>query len=57
MTRGPTVMALLVAAALLAGCATMAGGMVGSGIGRAAGDQEAGRLIGAGVGMMVDIMD
>jgi predicted small secreted protein len=57
MARTPTVLALLVAAALLAACATMAGGMIGSGIGRAAGDEEAGRLIGAGVGMMVDIMD
>ena len=57
MTRGPTVLALLVAAALVAGCATMAGGMIGRGIGRAAGDEEAGRLIGSGVGMMIDIMD
>ena len=57
MTRRPRVLALLVALALLAACATYAGGMVGRGIGRAAGDEEAGRLIGAGVGMMIDIMN
>jgi len=41
----------------LAACYTMAGSMVGGGIGRAAGDEEAGRMIGAGVGMMIGLMN
>ena len=57
MTRRAKVLGMLAAVALLAACATMAGGMIGSGIGRAAGDQQAGRLIGAGVGMMIDVMN
>lgn len=57
MTRRQKVLSALAAVALLAACATYAGGMVGRGIGRAAGDEEAGRLIGAGIGMMIDIME
>lgn len=48
---------LLCSAIILSACATMAGGMVGSGVGRMAGDEKAGRMIGAGIGMMIDISD
>ncbi|CAE6953979.1 Putative lipoprotein [Pseudomonas marincola] len=51
------VAALLCAAFILSACATVAGGMVGGGVGRMAGDEQAGRMIGAGIGMMIDISD
>ncbi len=48
--------ALLVLA--LAGCATVAGGLIGGGVDRASGgDGTAGAMIGAGAGMMIDIFD
>ncbi|MFV0456766.1 MAG: hypothetical protein ACK5NQ_17585 [Pseudomonas sp.] len=48
---------LLCSAMLLSACATVAGGMIGSGVGSMAGDERAGRMIGTGIGMMVDITD
>lgn len=38
----------------LSGCATIAGGLVGTGVGLATGHPVSGALIGTGVGMMVD---
>jgi outer membrane murein-binding lipoprotein Lpp len=57
MNRKMKLAAALVAAIMIAGCATAAGGLVGAGIGRAAGDTTTGVLIGTGVGMMIDIMN
>lgn len=57
MNRKMKLAAALVAAVLIAGCATAAGGLVGAGIGRAAGDTTTGALIGSGVGMMIDILN
>lgn len=55
-----TKLKLFAALGLLAldiGCATVAGGLIGRGIGDIAGNEKAGTLIGAGVGMMIDVMD
>lgn len=57
MNRKMKLAAALVAAVVIAGCATAAGGLVGAGIGRAAGDTTTGALIGSGVGMMIDILN
>lgn len=57
MTRKFKLMTALLAAAIVSGCATAAGGLVGAGIGRASGDTTTGVLIGSGIGMMIDIMD
>jgi hypothetical protein len=57
MTRVLKLAAALLAAVIVTGCATAAGGLVGAGIGRAAGDTTTGVLIGSGVGMMIDLMD
>ena len=56
MQRFKLVLALC-AVVVVTGCATAAGGLVGAGIGRAAGDTTTGALIGTGVGMMIDILD
>jgi len=47
---------LAVAATLaaLSGCATIAGGLVGAGVGLATGHPVSGTLIGTGVGVLVD---
>jgi len=45
---------LLVAAAAMSGCATIAGGLIGTGVGVATGHPISGALIGTGVGMMID---
>ncbi|MDX1579819.1 MAG: hypothetical protein R3266_15140 [Gemmatimonadota bacterium] len=53
-----TWLAMLAVVLLGTACATVAGGMIGGGIGKATGgDGEAGAMIGAGIGMMVDVMD
>jgi len=57
MNRKLKLFAAVAAIAIVTGCATAAGGLVGAGIGRAAGDTTTGVLIGSGVGMMIDIMD
>lgn len=49
--------ALLLATIIVSACATVAGGMIGGGVGRMAGDEKTGRMIGAGIGMMIDISD
>lgn len=48
---------MLVVAAMLAGltgCATVAGGLIGTGVGVATGHPVSGALIGTGVGIMID---
>jgi len=41
----------------ISGCATVAGGLIGAGIGSFSGDAGKGALIGAGAGAVVDIVD
>lgn len=57
MQRKLKLFAAVAAIAVITGCATAAGGLVGAGIGRAAGDTTTGVLIGSGVGMLIDLMD
>jgi hypothetical protein len=57
MMRKLKLVTALCAVVLVTGCATAAGGLVGGGIGRAAGDTTTGVLIGSGIGMMVDLID
>lgn len=57
MNRNLKLVATLVAIVVVTGCATAAGGLVGAGIGRAAGDTTTGALIGSGVGMMIDVLN
>jgi len=57
MNRILKLLAAIAAISIVTACATAAGGLVGAGIGRAAGDTTTGVLIGSGVGMMIDIMD
>jgi len=57
MNRKLKLLVAVAAIAIVTGCATAAGGLVGAGIGRASGDTTTGVLIGSGIGMMVDIMD
>ena len=57
MMRKLKLVAALCAVVLVTGCATAAGGLVGAGIGRGAGDTTTGVLIGSGIGMMVDLID
>jgi hypothetical protein len=57
MNRKLKLLVAVAAIAIVTGCATAAGGLVGAGIGRAAGDTTTGVLIGSGIGMMIDIMD
>ena len=42
---------------VISGCATVAGGLIGAGIGSFSGDAGKGALIGAGAGAVVDIVD
>ncbi len=57
MNRKLKLLVAVAAIAIVTGCATAAGGLVGAGIGRASGDTTTGVLIGSGIGMMVDLMD
>jgi len=41
----------------ISGCATVAGALIGAGIGSFSGDAGKGALIGAGAGAVVDIVD
>ena len=41
----------------ISACATVAGGLIGAGIGSFSGDAGKGALIGAGTGAVVDIID
>jgi len=54
MTRGARLLALFFCVAALAGCATIAGGLIGTGVGIATGHPVSGALIGTGVGIMID---
>jgi hypothetical protein len=54
MTRKVRLLVAVVAAAFLCGCATIAGGLVGTGVGIATGHPVSGALIGTGVGVMID---
>ena len=52
-----TALKMLASAAMLAcltGCATVAGGLIGTGVGVATGHPVSGALIGTGVGVMID---
>ena len=42
------------AVVLLSGCATIAGGLIGTGVGLATGHPVSGALIGTGVGLAID---
>jgi len=58
VTIRKTWLAMAATALFATACATMAGSLIGGGIGKATGgDGEAGAMIGAGVGMMIDVMD
>lgn len=48
----PMLLALLIFG--LAGCSTVAGGMVGAGVGSLSGNTTSGMLIGAGIGTLID---
>ncbi len=56
MTAGRAAKWLVIAmlAANLAGCATVVGGLVGTGVGLATGHPVSGALIGTGVGVLID---
>lgn len=45
---------VLAATVTLSGCATMAGTMIGTGVGSLAGRPFSGAMIGGGIGMLVD---
>lgn len=47
-------LAIALAVAALSGCATIAGGLIGTGVGIATGHPVSGALIGTGVGVMID---
>ncbi len=46
--------ATVVAVFVISGCATIAGGLIGTGVGVATGHPVSGALIGTGVGLMID---
>ena len=54
MMRSMLLPAALAAIALVSGCGTIAGGLIGTGVGVATGYPVSGALIGTGVGMMID---
>ena len=54
MVRTIKLLLALVAVAALAGCATIAGGLIGTGVGIATGHPVSGALIGTGVGIIID---
>lgn len=45
---------LVLAVSALSGCATIAGGLIGTGVGVATGHPISGAFIGTGVGMLID---
>jgi len=47
-------LALIVTVTAISGCATVAGGLIGAGVGIATGHPVSGTLIGTGVGIMID---
>lgn len=54
MVRRMRLLVVVVAFATLPGCATIAGGLIGTGVGVATGHPVSGALIGTGVGIMID---
>lgn len=52
--RNIRLLAALLAIAALSGCATVAGGLIGTGVGVATGYPVSGALIGTGVGLAID---
>ena len=54
MIRRLTLLAVVVIVPALSACATIAGGLIGTGVGVATGHPVSGALIGTGVGMLVD---
>ena len=54
MVRRIRLIAVIVTASALAGCATIAGGLIGTGVGVATGHPVSGALIGTGVGVLID---
>lgn len=57
MRRKLRLFAVLGLLTLAIACATMGGALIGGGIGSMSGNKKAGVAIGAGVGMMVDVMN
>jgi uncharacterized protein YceK len=54
MIRELRMFVVVVAVVSLSGCATIAGGLIGTGIGVATGHPVSGALIGTGVGIAID---
>ena len=54
MVRKLGLLVVVVAVVSLSGCATIAGGLIGTGIGVATGHPVSGALIGTGVGIAID---
>ena len=54
MIRRMRLLAVFVAVTAISGCATIAGGLIGTGVGVATGHPVSGALIGTGVGIMID---
>ena len=54
MIRTMKFLAVFVVVTAVSGCATIAGGLIGTGVGLATGHPVSGALVGTGVGMMID---
>jgi len=54
MVRRLRLLVVVVAVVALSGCATIAGGLIGTGVGVATGHPVSGALIGTGVGIVID---
>ena len=54
MARSVRLIVVVAAVVALSGCATVAGGLIGTGVGVATGHPVSGALIGTGVGLMID---
>lgn len=54
MVRTLGLLVVVVAVVALSGCATIAGGLIGTGVGVATGHPVSGALIGTGVGIVID---
>jgi len=54
MIQPMRLLAVFVAVTAMSGCATIAGGLIGTGVGVATGHPVSGALIGTGVGIMID---
>jgi hypothetical protein len=54
MIRRLRVLVVVTAVVAVSGCATIAGGLIGTGVGVATGHPVSGALIGTGVGLAID---